>query len=138
MAALPCSVIALTMKRENSHYRRMPFPAQFVRAVDYYYPTLSGPPPAREQPSVLPRRIFVFRQKRRLDSTTGASKTIQRILIFDDHPASLRLVFGRRARRQINPPAPQSARWWNPILGWMLLMVALVVMFLPLFLKLRP
>lgn len=138
MAALPSSVIASAMKRVNSHYRRMPFPPQFVRAVDYYYPTVFGPPPAMEQPSVLPRKIFVFRQKRRLDSTTGAPKTMQRILIFDDHPDSLRLVFGRRARRQVNPTAPQSARWWDPILGWMLLMVALILMFLPLFLKLQP
>jgi hypothetical protein len=116
----------------------MPFPAQFVRAVDYYYPTAFGPPAAREQPSVLPRKIFVFRQKRRLDSTTGASKTMQRILIFDDHPDSLRLVFGRPARRRVNPTAPQSPRWWDPVLGWMLLMIALILMFLPLFLKLRP
>jgi hypothetical protein len=61
---------------------------------------------------------------------------MQRILIFDDHPDSLRLVFGRPARRQVNHTAPQRARWWDPVLGWMLLMVALILMFLPLYLKL--
>lgn len=137
MAALSYSVIALAMKRESSHYRRMTFQKSFIRPATEGKPDLAHLSAARAQRNLGARKIFVIKQRRRLDSITGASKTIQCILIFDDHPDSLRLVFGRRARRQVNPTAPQSARCWDPILGWMLLMGALIVMFLPLFLKLR-
>ena len=34
-------------------------------------------------------------------------KTIRRILIFDNHPDSLRLVFGRRLNADVGPGAPQ-------------------------------
>jgi hypothetical protein len=115
----------------------MPFPAQFVRAVDYYYPTLFGPPPAREQPSVLPKRIFVFRQKRRLDSTTGASETMERILIFDNHPETLQLLFGRGAITWADPEAEEGTRWWEPIRGWMLVGGVSILLLLSLFLIFR-
>jgi hypothetical protein len=65
-----------------------------------------------------------------LPATNTQGKTIQRILIFDDDPASLRLVFGRRARSQ-------SAGWWEPILAWMLIAGALIVVLTPFFLKLH-
>jgi hypothetical protein len=34
-------------------------------------------------------------------------KSIRRILIFDNHPDSLRLVFGRRLNTDVDPGAPQ-------------------------------
>jgi hypothetical protein len=57
-------------------------------------------------------------------------------LIFDDHPDSLRLVFGRSASPKVDRPPPESARWWEPVLGGMLITGALILIFLPLFLKL--
>ena len=68
-------------------------------------------------------------------ATNTDGKTIQRILIFDDHPDSLRLVFGRRANPRVDRTAPQTARWWEPMLAWMLIIGSLIVMFSLLFLK---
>jgi hypothetical protein len=44
-------------------------------------------------------------------------KTIRRILIFDNHPDSLRLVFGRRLNADVDPGPPQITRWRYIILG---------------------
>lgn len=123
----------------------MPFSTQFVRFNDYCYPTMFRLPPAREQPGVRARRIFVIKQSiRPVDSRTGqalpatnaAGEALQRIVIFDDHPDSLRLLFGRSVRAKGNRPPPPSARWWEPILGWMLIAAAFILICLPLFLKL--
>jgi hypothetical protein len=70
-----------------------------------------------------------------LPATNTQGKAIQRILIFDDHPASLRVVFGRRTSLQ-GWTTPPAAKWWEIPLGWMLFLGVLLLMFLPLFLKL--
>ena len=44
-------------------------------------------------------------------------KTIRRILIFDNHPDSLRLVFGRRLNADVDPGAPQITSRRYIILG---------------------
>ncbi len=44
-------------------------------------------------------------------------KTIRRILIFDNHPDSLRLVFGRRLNADVGPGAPQITNRRYIILG---------------------
>jgi hypothetical protein len=88
------------------------------------------------QPGVRSKRIFVIKRVSLLPTTNTQSKTIQRILIFDDHPASLRLVFGRRTNPQGDRGKSQSSEWWELPLGWMLMLGVLIMMFLPLFLKL--
>jgi hypothetical protein len=75
----------------------------------------------------------VIKQLRRLESTTGTHKKIRRILIFDSHPDSLRLVFGRRANPHIHLSAPERVISWELILVSILTMVALIGMFWPLF-----
>jgi hypothetical protein len=75
----------------------------------------------------------VIKQVRRLKSTTGTHKKIRRILIFDNHPDSLRLVFGCRANPHIHLSAPESVISWELILVSILTMVALIGMFWPLF-----
>jgi hypothetical protein len=72
-----------------------------------------------------------------LPATNTQGKTIQRILIFDDHPDSLRLVFGRRSSPQADRTASQSGGWWEPILAWMLIAGALIAVLTPFFLKLQ-
>jgi hypothetical protein len=114
--------------------------------VDYYYPTLFRFPPAGQQPAVRVRKTFVVIKQsiRPFDSRSGpvlparaaAGKTIRHILVFDDHPDSLRLVFGRRRRPRVDRPRPTSGGWWEPILGGLLITGALILMFLPLYLKL--
>jgi hypothetical protein len=44
-------------------------------------------------------------------------KTIRRILIFDNHPDSLRLVFGRRLNADVYPSAPRTTSRGYIILG---------------------
>jgi hypothetical protein len=113
----------------------MPFTAQLVRSIDHSYSNAFGLPSANEQPGVHARRIFVIKRTSCLPAANAEGKTIQRILIFDDHPDSLRLVFGRRASREVGRTAPPSAGWWEPILAWMLIIGALILMFSPLLLK---
>jgi hypothetical protein len=114
----------------------MPFSARPARpdttpdALVHRFPLASG------QSRIRVRRIFVIKRASLLPATNTQGKTIQRILIFDDHPASLRLVFGRRTSSQVGWTAPPSAKGWELLLGWMLLLGVLIMMFLPLFLKL--
>jgi hypothetical protein len=123
----------------------MPFPARFVRSVDYYYSALRLPSAATDGSSLRLRKIFVikesiwplpFRGGEGRPTTDPSGKAIQRILICDDHPDSLRLLLGRRARPQNDPAQPASSGWWEPFLGAMLITGALVLIYLPLFWKL--
>jgi hypothetical protein len=92
-------------------------------------------PPFGAPSSVGARRIFIVNQTRQLPGGNPKGQTIQRILIFDDHPDTLRLVLGPDGSAPIVRKPGASTRWWNPILGWTLLLTVLVLMFLPLFLK---
>jgi len=94
------------------------------------------------QPVIRAKKIFVIKESSRpfdsrsgraLPATNPARKKIQRILIFDDHPDSLRLVLGRRVNPQAHLSAPPPAGSWELILVSMLTMGALVAMFWPLF-----
>jgi hypothetical protein len=98
-----------------------------------------------EQSSVQARKIFVIRQTIRpfdsrsgqdLHSTHAAGKTIRRILVFDDHPDSLRLVLGSRVRPQVNRSVPQRENWWDFIVASLLILTAMILMFSPFFPKL--
>jgi hypothetical protein len=95
------------MKRKSSRYRAMPFSARLVRPIENRHSNLFDLPSASGQPGVRAQKIFVIKQSRRLRSTNGADKTIRSILIFDNHPDSLRLVFGRRANPYIDLSAPE-------------------------------
>jgi hypothetical protein len=92
-----------------------------------------GSPFCDRTAGVRTRKIFVIKQVRRLELTTGAHKKIRRILIFDNHPDSLRMVFEGGA----NPPGdlsvPQHVSSWEPILVSILTIGALIGMVWPLF-----
>jgi hypothetical protein len=78
-------------------------------------------------------RLFDSRSGEALPATNPARKRIQNILIFDDHPDSLRLVLGRRVNPQAHLSAPPPASSWELILVSMVTVGALVAMFWPLF-----
>ena len=61
-----------------------------------------------------------------------ADKKIRRILIFDNHPESLRLVFARRPDPQINFAMPQRVSSWELIIVCSLTVVGLIGMFWPI------
>ena len=79
----------------------------------------------------------MIKGKKRVAANNGAAKTVQRILIFDNHPETLHLLFGRGAGAWADPEPEESTRWWEPVLAWMLAGGVLFLLLLMLFLKLR-
>lgn len=79
----------------------------------------------------------MFKGEERLAANKGPDKTVQRILIFDNHPATLHLLFMRGAVGWADPEGQESTRWWEPVLAWMLAGGVLFLLLLMLFLKLR-
>jgi len=118
------------MKRKDFRRRPISFPERFVRHVTG--PSLFRLSAASEKPRRRTRKIFVINQARRLASINGTKKKLRRILIFDDHPDSLRLVFEGGASRHDDLSVPPRATSWDLILVSILAMVALIGMFWPL------
>lgn len=116
------------MKRKD--FRHRPISSPFVRPTTG--PSLFRLSAASEKPGRT-RRIFVIKQARRLASTNGRQKKLRRILIFDDHPDTLRLVFGRDASLHDDLSVSPRATSWDLILVSILATVAFLGMFWPLF-----
>ncbi len=86
------------------------------------------------QPCVRRRKIFVIKQTGRLLTAGGPGKKIRRILVFDDHPDSLRLVFTEVANRPVYPTPQKRAGSRQLILPGLALIVGLAAAMLwPLF-----
>jgi hypothetical protein len=118
------------MKRKDFRRRPISFPEPFVRPA-----TGAGVFPlsaANEKSRPRARKIFIIKQARRLASINGTQKKLRRILIFDDHPDSLRLVFERGANPHVDPSAPERVSSLELILVSILTMVAFLGMFWPL------
>src|ERR1700730_8951325 len=114
------------MKREWPPYRGMASPAPFVRpsAEDQFeYSARTGQQRRRT------KKIFVIKNTTRLRSTSAADKKIRRILIFDSHPESLRLVFGHRQHRGVDLSQSKRVCSWELILVSVLAVAGLVAMF---------
>jgi hypothetical protein len=121
------------MKRKTSRRWSMPLPPGLVRPIAHGHPNLARLSFANEQSGPHTRKIFVIKQSRRLRSTNGADKKIRRILIFDNHPDTLRLVFGGGANPHGDRSVAQPASSWDLILISILTMGALIGIFWPLF-----
>src|ERR1700736_6413956 len=120
------------MKREWPHDRGMVLPASFVRSsaddqlnVARAF-SMTGGQRGRT------RKIFVIKKTSRLPSTNAAGKKIRRILIFDNHPDSLRVGFGRRGNADVELSAPPRASSSELIIVSLLTLAALVGMFWPI------
>ena len=79
----------------------------------------------------------MLRGETRLVPNNGPAKTVQRILIFDNHPETLHLLFERGTGASTDPQTEESTSWWEPALCWMLAGGVLILFLLTLFLKLR-
>jgi hypothetical protein len=79
------------MKREWLDYRRMTLPASLIKPSADDRLNMTQPFSRSGRRRGRRRRIFVIKQVRR----SGHDQKIRRVLIFDNHPDSLRLVFGR-------------------------------------------
>jgi hypothetical protein len=120
------------MKREPFDYRWGSLPDSFVRpaADDQQTAARSFSLPGERHGER--RKIFVIKQASRLASTNGAGKKIRRILIFDNHPDTLGLVFGRRRRLDVDLSRSQRISSWELIVVSLLTVAGLVGMFWPL------
>src|ERR1700674_14854 len=117
------------MKREWPHYRETASPASFVRpSAEDLARTFSLPGQRRGRA----RKILVIKKTSRLWSTTGADKKIRRILIFDNHPESLRLIYGRRSNPDVDLSVPQRVSSWELIIVCFVTVVGLIGMFWPI------
>src|SRR6266404_2466676 len=121
------------MKRKSFYHRQMSFPALFVRPIANRQSNLARAVSVSGQPGIRTGKVFVIEQTRRLPSRNAAAKKIRRILIFDNHPDSLRLVFGRHANPPVDLSLRQRASLWDLILVSMLTIGVLIGMFWPIF-----
>jgi hypothetical protein len=74
------------------------------------------------------KRIFVIRQ----GTKSSAGKNVQQILIFDDHPDSLRLVFGVPANPRVDHPVPRRTTPWVVFFSMLALGLSIAMLW-PLF-----
>ena len=109
------------------------FPASFVSPVTNREPSFARGSFPNGQPRVRAKRIFIVRQARPFSPTNSAAgKNVQHILIFDDHPDSLRLVFGEPENPRVDRAVPRRVASWAVLFS--LLMLGLVTAMLwPLF-----
>jgi hypothetical protein len=120
------------MKRTSFRKRVMMFPTQIVRPDVDRQANFAQSSSGSRQPSRR-RKIFVIKQTTRLPSTNGAGRKIRRVLIFDNHPDSLRLAWAERANPGVDLSVPQRVTPWTLVLISILILVALIGMFWPLF-----
>jgi len=108
----------------------MALPTSFVRRITEGQLNLAQTSSGDRQ-RARTRKIFVIEKTSRLPSTNAAGKKIRRILIFDNHPDSLRLVFegGAISHRDI----PRHVSSWELLIVSILTIGGLVGMFWPLF-----
>src|SRR5437868_6193645 len=121
------------MKKERFHGRRMFFPTSYVRPITNRQPSFARDSAPSGQPRVHGKRIFIIRQTTSFPPTSsGAGKNVQHILIFDDHPDSLRLVFGEPENPRVDRAVPRRLASWV-VLFSILTLGLLAAMFWPLF-----
>jgi hypothetical protein len=119
------------MKMERPYDRGMASAAQFVRpSADDQLNLVRAP--SESEWRVRTKKIFIVRKTTRLPSTNAAGKRIRRILIFDNHPESLRLVFGHRQHRDVDLSPPQRVSSWELIIVLAVTIAGLIGIFWPL------
>ena len=106
-------------------------PTSFVRRITEGQLNLAQTSGDRQRSRT--RKIFIIKKTSRLPSTNAAGKKIRRILIFDNHPDSLRLLFGERTNPYVDLSVPQRVSSWELIVVSILTMSALFGMVWPLF-----
>ena len=78
-------------------------------------------------------RPSVSRLGQALPATHAAGKTIRHILIFDNHPESLRVLLGQSANQYLDKPERNRDSLWDLVLPGMAILIALLALFWPLF-----
>src|SRR5438128_646425 len=119
------------MRRAGFSERLMAFRTALVR------PVVARPPGSVQTSRESGRRrrtrkIFVVKQKRRLLAENRAHRKIEQVLVFDDHPESLRLAFREIRNSHVDLPRAHRATSFDLIVVSILTLLVLVGMFWPL------
>jgi hypothetical protein len=85
---------------------------------------------AREHSAGKKRRLFAIVS--RPDSAASGPKETRRVLVFDNHPDTLRLLFEGDARGELELDPPQSRHALHLALAGLLVLVLVAAMFWPL------
>jgi len=117
------------MKRKSFGARQIQFQAPLVGTIAARESKLAQTSSWIGQPGLRRKRLFIINQVRR----SGTDKKIRRVLIFDNHPESLRLVYGRRSNSDVDRSVPQRVSSWELIIVCLITVVGLIGMFWPLF-----
>jgi hypothetical protein len=120
------------MKRTSFRKRVAAFPAPFVRPIVDRETNFDQPSSGSGQRHRRTRKIFIIKQLRRLPAANETDRNIQRVLMFDNHPDTIRLLFGSRANRHVDLAASERVSFWDLTLVSVLIMSALIGMFWPL------
>src|SRR4051812_38396928 len=121
------------MKRKNSRYRGIALSRSFVSPSTESQPTLAPTSCGDETQSSRRKRIFIVREVQLLPAADTTSRKMQRILVFDNHPETLRLIFGGRADADADFSEPQPTSLSEFVIATALTVVAVMGMFWPLF-----
>jgi hypothetical protein len=114
------------MKRNNFWQRPAPLPGQFIRKPNES-DKVNSVAFFGERPSI-PKKIFVLRRTSRLTETNGPVKIVQRVLMFDDHPDSLRLILGPSADPRPYARSGDRDILWDFILPGIAILVGVIAM----------
>jgi hypothetical protein len=100
------------MKRRSSHHRVRTFNPRLLKpSTQGGFPNSFGFLSRGRQLGTRAKKIFIIRQATQLPSTNSAKgKNARHILIFDDHPESLRLVFGGTTPK-LDLSQPRASLW---------------------------
>jgi hypothetical protein len=117
------------MKRKSFRDRRIQVPASLIEPIAARESNLAQTSSGIGQTGLRRKRLFIIKQV----SRSGTDKKIRRVLIFDNHPDSLRLVFEGGAISHHDLPKSRHVSSWELIIVSILTIGGLVGMFWPLF-----
>jgi len=117
------------MKRKSFSDRRIQFPAPLIGPIAARESNLAQTSAGIGEPGLRRKRLFIIKQVGR----SGTDKKIRRVLIFDNHPDSLRLVFEGGAISHDELPKSRHVSSWELIIVSILTIGGLVGVFWPLF-----
>jgi hypothetical protein len=114
------------MNRNNFRQRPTTPSASFVREPDEKGELNSVPFPGER--AHVSRKLFIVKRTSRLTETNGPVRTVRHILVFDDHPDSLRLILGPSASPQPFPGSGGRDILWDFILPGITILAGVIAM----------
>ena len=117
------------MKRKSFRAQQIQFQAPLLGTIAARESKLAQTSSGIGQPGLRRKRLFIINQVRR----SGTDKKIRRVLIFDNHPDSLRLVFEGGAISHLELPKSRHVSSWELIIVSILIIGGLIGIFWPIF-----